>query len=126
MTRIMVVDDEQDITFVIKQALENSGFVVDAFSSPEEALDHFKPDYYDLLITDIRMPVMTGFELYRRVRTIDSKVKVAFMTAFDVYEGEFHKVLPSIDVKCFFKKPMRMNELVERVKQELASESNVS
>jgi DNA-binding response OmpR family regulator len=122
----MVVDDEQDITFIIKHALENEGFAVDAYTSPEEALDHFKPDYYDMLITDIRMPVITGFEVYRRVRKLDGKVKVAFMTAFDVYDGEFKKVMPSIDVKCFFKKPIRMKELVERVKQELDQKSTLS
>jgi DNA-binding response OmpR family regulator len=122
----MVVDDEQDITYVIKTALEKNGFTVDAFTSPEEALDYFKPDYYDMLITDIRMPVMTGFELYRQVRKIDSKVKMALMTAFDVYEAEFKKVMPHIDVKCFFKKPIRMNELAARVMQELGEEFTIS
>lgn len=126
MARILVVDDEKDITYIIKHALENNGFAVDAFTSPEEALDHFKAGYYDMLITDIRMPVMTGFEVYRHVRKLDSKIKVAFMTAFDVYDGEFKKVMPSIDVKCFFKKPIRMNELVARVKQELGEDFTIS
>jgi YesN/AraC family two-component response regulator len=79
-----------------------------------------------MLITDIRMPIMNGFELYRQIRKRDNKIKVAFMTAFDVYETEFCKVMPSIDVKCFFKKPVRMNDLVERVKQELGRDATLS
>jgi DNA-binding response OmpR family regulator len=126
LTRILVIDDEKDICLIVKISLEKNGFAVDAFNSPEEALDHFKPDYYDMLITDIRMPVMSGFEVYRRVRKLDNKIKIAFMTAFDVFDGEFKKVLPSIEVKCFFKKPMRMNELVKRIKEELKEESKVS
>lgn len=126
MARIMVVDDEQDITFVIKHALEKQGFTVATFNKPEEALSHFKPDYYAMLITDIRMPAMNGFELYREVRKRDSKIKIAFMTAFDVYEAEFRKVLPSIDASCFFKKPVHMNELADRVKKELGQESTLS
>jgi DNA-binding response OmpR family regulator len=114
----MVVDDEPDITFVMKQALVRDGFEVDGFTNPKEALDKFTAGKYDMVITDIRMPQMNGFELYRELIKKDSKIKVAFMTAFDVYENEFKKVLPSIDVKYFFKKPMRMNELVERIKQE--------
>jgi two-component system, OmpR family, response regulator ChvI len=79
-----------------------------------------------MLITDIRMPIMNGFELYSQIRKQDSKIKVAFMTAFDVYEDEFRKVLQSIDVKCFFKKPMLMNELVERIRQELGQNASPS
>jgi DNA-binding response OmpR family regulator len=126
LTRIVVVDDEPDITAIIKRALEQNGFAVDAFNKPDEALAHFKPDYYAMLITDIRMPTMNGFELYRHIKKRDQKIKVAFMTAFEVYEDEFKRVLPSIDVKCFFKKPVRMNELVERVKHELGEEFTLS
>jgi DNA-binding response OmpR family regulator len=122
----MVVDDEPDITAIMKKALEVNGFVVDAFTQPNEALAHFKPDHYAMLITDIRMPGMNGFELYRQVKKIDDEIKVAFMTAFEVYEDEFKKVLPSTNVNCFFKKPMRMNEMVERVKQELANAFTMS
>jgi DNA-binding response OmpR family regulator len=96
------------------------------FTKPQEALSHFKPDYYNMLITDIRMPKMNGFELYREIRKVDSNIKVAFMTAFEIYENEFRKVLPSINAKCFFKKPMRMNELVERVRQELGQNASPS
>ena len=72
------------------------------------------------------MPVMNGFQLYRQIRKIDSKVKVAFMTAFDVYEAEFQKVMPSIDVKLFFKKPMYLGDLVQKVKHELGEKFTMS
>ena len=70
------------MTAIIKNALEASGLTVDIFNKPEEALSKFKKDYYVMIITDIRMPGMNGFELYREVKKMDSKIKFAFMTAF--------------------------------------------
>jgi DNA-binding response OmpR family regulator len=112
MARIIVVEDEPDIATLVKKALEAKGFDVDVFTDSRRALDHFKPNYYAMLITDIRMPGMNGFELYRQVKKIDEKINVAFMTAFEIYESEFRKVMPNIDVRFFFKKPVRMQELV--------------
>ena len=120
MPRILVVDDEPDIATVIQRALETSGFQVDAFNKPEEALSNFKAGTYDMLITDIRMPVMNGFELYRQVKKIDDNIKVAFMTAFEVHQDEFRKMFPSTEVRCFIKKPVHMSDLAGRVKEELA------
>jgi two-component system, OmpR family, response regulator ChvI len=117
--KILVVDDEQDITTVIKMALEAHDFEVDAFNKPEDALSNFKAGAYDMMIADIRMPGMSGFELYREVKKIDDNIKVAFMTAFEIYEDEFRKMLPKVDVKCFIKKPVRMSDLLTRVKEEL-------
>lgn len=117
MARIIVVDDEPDIATLLKKALETKGFVVYVFTDPRQAIDHFKANYYAMLITDIRMPGMNGFELYRQVKKIDEKINVAFMTAFEIYESEFRKVLPNIDARLFFRKPVRMQELVTRVKE---------
>jgi two-component system catabolic regulation response regulator CreB/two-component system response regulator ChvI len=122
----MVVDDEPDIATTIKKGLERDGFEVDSFTNPQEALDHFKPDYYAMVITDLKMPDMTGFELYRELRKKDDKVLIAFMTAFDIYENEFNKVFKSTDVKCFFKKPVGMSDLVTRVREELGREITFS
>jgi DNA-binding response OmpR family regulator len=119
ITKIMLVDDEPDITFVFKHGLESSGLEVDAFNDPEEALKSFQPGKYNLLITDIKMPKMTGFELYRQVRMVDDKTKVAFITAFDVYRDEFTKMFPDLDVKCFITKPTSINDLVKKVNDEL-------
>jgi DNA-binding response OmpR family regulator len=126
LARILVIDDEKDITLVLKKALELDGFTVDTYTSPEEALDHFKQDYYDMIITDIRMPAISGFEVYRRVRKLDGKVKVAFMTAFEIYDGEFKKVLPSIETKYFFKKPIHLTTLIQRVKEALGEDFTMS
>lgn len=117
--RVLVVDDEPDITKVIKAGLESAGFKVDAFNDPYQALSHFKPDYYDVLIFDIRMPILTGFQLYREIRKKDSKAKVCFMTAFEVYREEFSKMFPSYDINCFIKKLVRTKDLQLMVKAQL-------
>jgi DNA-binding response OmpR family regulator len=115
----LLVDDEPDIAATYKMGLERDGFTVDAFTDPQAALDNFKQDYYAMLITDIRMPDMNGFELYRKIRKKDENIKVAFMTAFEIYESEFSKVFKNSEVKLFIKKPVMLSELVSRVKVEL-------
>jgi DNA-binding response OmpR family regulator len=119
--RILVVDDEPDLTLVIKHGLENDGYLVDVFNDAEQALYHFKPDYYHTLILDIRMPKMTGFQLYGEIRKIDSKTPVCFMTAFDAYNEEFDKMSPSHNVKCFIKKPVRVKDLLAMIRDQLDS-----
>jgi DNA-binding response OmpR family regulator len=115
--RILIVDDEKDITDTFKMALEEQeGFEVITYNDPEQALSQFKENWFDMLLLDIKMPKMTGFELYRRLKEIDSKPKVCFITAFDVYYDEFKKVFPSIEVKCFLRKPISKSDLVEQVK----------
>jgi DNA-binding response OmpR family regulator len=117
--RILIVDDEKDITDTFKKALEQQeGFDVITYNDPEQALSKFKENWFDLLLLDIRMPKMSGFELYRRLNKIDSKPKVCFITAFDIYYDEFKKVFPSLEVKCFLRKPISISDLVEQVKLE--------
>jgi DNA-binding response OmpR family regulator len=118
----MIVDDEPDITNTFKAGLERAGFTIDAFTDPQAALDHFKPDYYDLVITDIKMPRLNGFELYRELKKKDHKIKVAFITAFEMYASEFRKVMPEIDVECFIRKPIQISDLVARVREELSED----
>lgn len=115
----MVVDDEPDVGATVKMGLERDGFAVDTFNDPQAALEHFRPDYYELVITDIRMPNTNGFQLYRELKRKDEKIKVAFMTAFEMYASEFSKVMPDINVKCFIRKPVGMSDLATRVKEEL-------
>lgn len=110
-TRILLVDDEVDIVAVYEKGLSLDGFKVEGFSDPERALLDFEPDAYDLIILDIRMPKMNGFELCREIRKKDEKVKIYFMTAFEIYFTEFEKVLPSIKVDGFIKKPIDLGEL---------------
>jgi DNA-binding response OmpR family regulator len=123
--RIMIVDDEKDILAILKLGLETrGGFAVDTFNIAEVALQAFashSPDYYDLVLTDIRMPKMNGFELYRKIREKDMSIPIAFITAFEINEDEFSKVMPSIKVRDFIKKPIRIPDLVERLNAILAA-----
>ena len=127
----MVVDDEPDITMIFTLGLEDNGFKVDAFNDPIQALSSFKSDLYDLALLDYKMPNMNGFELYREIRTIDHKVKVCFVTAFELYYEELRNKFQSFsiassehkeqDVKCFIPKPIDIDDLVIRIKEELNS-----
>ena len=77
----MVVDDELDICLILKVVLENNGFIVDYYYNPIVALDEFKSNFYDLIILDIQMPDINGFQLYREIRKRDIKAKICFLTA---------------------------------------------
>lgn len=119
--KLMVVDDEKDILRIIKRDLEadNNSFRVDTFHSSElalQAFDNHPKDYYDLILTDIRMPKFNGFELYRRIKEKNPSMKIAFITAFEINKEEFNKVLPSIDVKDFIIKPISMSHLIVKLK----------
>jgi CheY-like chemotaxis protein len=115
----MIVDDEKDILAILKSGLEaKGGFAVETFSSGEAALQAFSshaPDYYDLILTDIRMPKMNGFDLYRKIRDKHTSIPIAFITAFEINEDEFSKVMPSTKVRDFIKKPIRIPALIEKL-----------
>jgi CheY-like chemotaxis protein len=116
--RILVVDDEPDNISVFSIGLEDEGFTVDTFTDPQLALSAFKAKTYDLLILDIKMPNMNGFELYEKVNKIDTKLKVCFLTAFgEGYHEEFRRRFPasSFSDVNFIRKPIRINDLVKKV-----------
>ena len=115
-----MVDDEADILTVIKKGLEQEGFFVDVERDPRKALANYKSDQYDLLLLDIRMPSMSGFQLYREIRKLDRNVRVCFITAFEIYFDEFKRVFPKLHVSCFIRKPITMKELASAVREELA------
>ena len=115
--RLLLVDDEVDITDALKAALERRGFSVTTFNDPQAALAAFKPSLYDLAIIDIRMPKMNGFELYREMRRIDGKANVCFLTAFDIHREEFERMFPDVEVKAFLKKPITIDNLVARLNE---------
>jgi DNA-binding response OmpR family regulator len=117
--RILLVDDEQDITFALSTGLEDKGFAVDAVNDPQEALSNFKAGLYDLLLIDVKMPKMNGFELYREIEKIDNKAKVCFITAFEVYYKSLRELFPTTKVDCYIKKPITTDDLVQRIKTEL-------
>jgi DNA-binding response OmpR family regulator len=119
----MFVDDEKDILSTVKRGLEsNNAFTVETFSSGESALQAFEshPEtYYDLVITDIRMPKMNGFELYRRIKEKNQSMKIAFITAFEINKEEFNKVMPSVNVIDFISKPLSISSLITKLKSML-------
>jgi len=97
-------------------------FIVETFTNglnALEALDSHPHDYYDLVLTDIRMPRMNGFELYRKIKEKNPSMKIVFITAFEINKEEFSKVLPSIDVKDFIIKPISMTNLRIKLKEVL-------
>lgn len=112
----MIVDDEQDITTMFRIGLEKNEFIVTTYNDPSEALSKFRPGMYDLLLLDIRMPGINGFELYQKMRDMDEKVKVCFLTAFEEYRNDFKKSFPALDeVKCYLKKPITVSDLITRL-----------
>jgi len=115
--RVLVVDDEADITYALKVGLEGKGFKVDAYNDPAVALSNFKPGTFDIAILDIRMPKMSGFELYREMTRVDSNTRILFLTAFDVHREEFEKMFPDVKVEVFLKKPITIAKLVLRLKE---------
>src|SRR5918996_4720879 len=118
--RILLVDDDSDILITYKKGLEESGlFEVSTFDDPEEALSNFKSGLYDCLIIDIRLPKMDGFELYDKMKAIDNKVKICFITAFEVNYRALRQVFPEPMLECFIQKPIEIGKLVEKIKLEL-------
>jgi two-component system, OmpR family, response regulator ChvI len=114
--KILLVDDEADVVSTFKMILEMNGFEVDAYTSPISALSNFKPNEFGLLILDIRMPVMNGFELFKKINSIDSEVEVCFITAFEDYREEFKESFPMLDeAKYFIRKPKAIEDLVNHV-----------
>ena len=114
--KIMVVDDEPDLTMLCSLALEYYGFKVDAFTDPQEALSNYKPGYYDLVILDIKMPKMDGFQLYDEIKKENEKAKICFLTASELYYEEFRKrEYNAIDKNLFLRKPIENEELINQV-----------
>jgi DNA-binding response OmpR family regulator len=121
--RILVVDDEPDITLTLQVGLEEGGgFDVDAFTDPDLALKSFKPSFYDLILIDIMMPKMDGFELYERLKKVDSDVKVCFLTASEMYHEEIRKVEHcALNKDLFLQKPISTDDLIREVNKKINS-----
>lgn len=117
---ILIVDDDHDIARFFKLALDHAGYTTEVSNNPLSALANFKKGTYSLLLLDVNMPQMTGFELYERMSEIDPQVKVCFITAFEEYYSEFKTKFPNLNVlECYIKKPIGMNNLIDTVKSRL-------
>ena len=123
--RILIVDDEVDITLSFSLALEDSGlFEVETYNDPLLALSNYRPNSYDLLLLDMKMPNMNGFELYDKIKRIDNKVKVCFISAYDVDYNALREQFPSLEIDCLLpmdimRKPIEISKLINRIEVEL-------
>jgi DNA-binding response OmpR family regulator len=115
MKRILVVDDEPDINLALKIVLEDKGFRVDTFEDPLLALDNFRKEFYDLLIVDIKMQKLNGLELFGKIRSIDNKAKVCFITAGEMYHSDDTAVFEGENQ--FIRKPIENEELLRKVNE---------
>lgn len=116
--KILVVDDEQDIVFTLKTILTEAGFSVDAFTNPSVAFEMFRPEKYELIILDIRMPGLNGFELYMKLLEQDNSIKVLFLTAvneFSMYAKFKNSVSPMSGKRYYLQKPVDLSKLLQRV-----------
>jgi DNA-binding response OmpR family regulator len=118
--RILIIDDEPDVALTLKVVLEDNGFEVNSFTDSLLALKHFKEaEYiYDLLILDIKMPQMNGFELYKEIRKLDDKVKVCFLSALTElkdYEAFRKEVFPKWGERYFIQKPIENDDMLKRI-----------
>jgi DNA-binding response OmpR family regulator len=125
--RILIVDDDLDITFTFKKAFEEANrisgnkisFQVNTFNDPLVALSEFKPDFYDLMLIDINMPEMNGFDLCLKVLELDLNPRFCFMSSALINQEALREQYPSLSIGCFIMKPITMENLIKRVQSEL-------
>ena len=121
LKKILLVDNEADITFALENALKNYGFSLDSFNDSMLALNSYKSNFYDLIILDIKMPKMDGFELYNKIKEKDPKVKICFLTASELFYEEYRKkryVLgEKIGEEYFIQKPIKTDDLVQKMNE---------
>ena len=117
--KILLVDDEPDVTYTIKNILEDNEYNVDSFNDPILALNYYKVNFYALVILDIKMPKMDGFELYTKIGEKDPQVKICFFTATAMFTEEIKKALltlgKTINEDYFIQKPIRSEVLIKKI-----------
>jgi DNA-binding response OmpR family regulator len=121
--KILLIDDEPDIIYSIKRVLEDNEFVVDSYTDPTLALSNFRPGLYDLILLDIKMPKMNGFDLYQKMKEIESNIKICFLTASELFYEEYRRLdaYPTLDKAYFIQKPFRIEQLLRQLNEILNS-----
>lgn len=121
---ILLLDDEFDIITVLKEGLEKLAFQVVAFTDPLVALEHFQIDskQFELVVSDLRMPMMNGYEFVKHVKRIKPEVKAFLMTAFEIDNNEFRKVLKSVKIDEFIQKPISFRYLARLVSDHILTQ----
>ncbi|MGA9152574.1 MAG: response regulator [Candidatus Nitrosopolaris sp.] len=123
----MIVEDDEDVTKTFKAGIEDSNNHNDAkrrievhtHNNPVKALSEFKSNFYDLLLVDIKMPDMNGFELCEKILAVDINVRVCFMSSEEINLEALREIHPSLSVGCFIRKPVTIDYLVRRIMSEL-------
>jgi len=124
---MLIVDDDEDITITFKTAIEDSNncdnanrrIKVYTSNDPVLVLSEFKPNFYDLILIDINMPHMNGFQLCEKIFAIDINVKVCFMSSGKINREALRDIYPAISVGCFIRKPVTIDFLIKRIMSEL-------
>jgi CheY-like chemotaxis protein len=124
---ILIIDDDKDTTLAVKSSFEHENdhstnrisFKVYTYNSPQLALSEFKPNFYDLLLIDIEMPKMNGFDLATKIMKIDANPKICFMSAAEVSWEALREIYPSVSFGCFIRKPVSSEYLIRKIKAEL-------
>jgi CheY-like chemotaxis protein len=125
--KILVVDNEPDITYTLQSILEDNGFIVDTYTDPVLALRNFQASLYDLILLDIKMPDMDGFELYNKMKGIDDRAKICFLTASEMFYEDLRRARFTFGEflgECYFiQKPFITEELLRRINEMIKSDS---
>ena len=124
MNRILLVDDESDVCFVLEKVLIEYGYVVDSYEHPLLALEKFKAHLYDLVILDIKMPELYGIALYVEIKRLDTKVKICFLTAGETtsYYGAYSDLFSSLPANHLIRKPIDNEGLMKRINEIIAAD----
>ena len=124
--RILIIDDNADISLTFKKGLETENdennktlFKVYTYNDPLEALSHFKPNFYDLLLVDINMPNMDGFGFSSKILELDVNVRICFMSSGQINQEALREQYPTLSIGCFLRKPVSIEFLIRRVEEEL-------
>ncbi|HZT36153.1 MAG TPA: response regulator [Nitrososphaera sp.] len=117
--RVMIVDDERDIAWVFATGLQMQGFNVELYTDSKVALDKFKPNHYAILLLDVRMPGMSGFELYSEILKKDPAQRACFASGYEIHGEDDIKLLPGLDSETIIKKPISISDLASRIKHEI-------
>ncbi len=113
--KILVVDYEYDSNLLLKTILERNGFIVDCFDDPFVAMENFRSNLFSLIVLNIKLPKLNGFQLYREIRKKDKKVKVCFITDGEMYYGVYTDIFNSLDENSFIRKPINYDNLLEHL-----------
>ena len=123
---ILIVDDDEDVIITFKVGIEennnndaNKRIEVHTSNNPVMALSEFKPNFYDLLLVDINMRHMNGFELYEKILDIDINARICFMSSAEINHEALREIYPSLSLGCFIRKPVTIDYLVKRIMSEL-------